>query len=421
MKKTIALLILSSSLANGLEAQETQAKLNTWTIGGNIGHIYDLPTTFFVSEEMEKDEVWGLNGNHTSFDIGLGGYIEKQLSPILGLQLGLDLGKSTGQNNDQHYEGKHVNLSLTSTWNLSNYSKKNEINDWGFYGLLGGSVIGYKADRYFNDPLTDNNGTVMDRNGSSRDNSIKFLGGFGLRRHLSPNFRVELESIYNLILNDSFDADRFEQIGNRDSYLRTSIGIAYTFGKGNSMHQVSNTSKAYYWDSKLVSDNVPTKASVNALIDEKMATTKADLEETKARLDALEADLNKQKALLDKYQMEKSKTPEVIAAIQAQVFNVYFATGSSYITNEYKKVLTQLGLVLKENSALNATAIGFTDVTGSESLNVKLRKARAEAVKSFLIENVGIDASRISVTTSTDNIEGNDLRHLNRRTDIIIK
>ncbi|MGB0884778.1 MAG: hypothetical protein ACPGTG_08680, partial [Flavobacteriales bacterium] len=184
-------------------------------------------------------------------------------------------------------------------------------------------------------------------------------GGLGLRRHISSNFRVELESTYNTVFKYNFDAEEIEEDYTRDAYLRTTLGIAYTFGKGNSMHEVSNHSKEYFWESELASENVPTEENVGALVDGKLAGTKAEMEAAKAKLAALEDDLKRQKALLDKYQMEKSKTPETVTAIQAQVFNVYFATGSSYITDEYKKILVQLGTVLKDNKDLNATAIGF--------------------------------------------------------------
>lgn len=431
MKKTLALLILSGSLVSGLKAQEpvmgdaTSGKLNTWSIGAHIGHVYDLPTSIFASSEFGED-MWGLNGDDTKFDIGYGLYVEKQISPIIGLQLGYDMAEITGQNAEgEYYEGEFSNISLAGTINFSNFTVKRERSKFGFYGKLGAALNSFESQRYFVNRVTDNAGNVININTAQNADKtrLNILGGLGLRYHVSSNFRVELESIGNWVLSEDFDGDALaaaQKDGNGDMYLYTTIGAAYTFGKGRSMHEVSKNSKDYFWDSELAKKNSIDSNDVKAIVEAEVADTKADVVATKEKLAQLEADLKKQRQMLEDYKKENMKKP-VVKAIQAQAFQVYFATGSDYINEEYQKVLTQLGAILKDNKDLKAVVTGFTDKRGTEKLNSKLRERRAKSVKKFLIKNVGIEKDRISTETSTQNIVGGDVYHLNRKVEIILK
>ena len=432
MKKTLALLILSGSLFNGFQAQAqdmgsaTSGKLNTWSIGAHVGHVYDLPTGIFAAATNDADDMWGLNGDNTSFDIGYGLYIEKQISPIIGLQLGYDMAEITGQNSVEYYEGEFSNISLVGTINFSNFTMKRERNKFGFYGKLGGGLNSFEAQRYFNRIEVDKDGKPINLNKEQKADKtrLNLLAGLGLRYHVSSNFRIELESTGNWVLSEDFDGDALAvraDDGSGDMYLYTTIGAAYTFGKGRSMHEVSKNSKDYFWDSELAQENNKVDSNyIKSIVDAEVADTKADVVATKEKLAQLEADLKKQRQMLEDYKKENMKKP-VVSAIQSQAFQVYFATGSDYINEEYQKVLTQLGAILKDNKELSATVTGFTDKRGSEGVNSKLRERRAKAVKKFLTKNVGIDKSRISTSTSTQNIVGGDVYHLNRKVEVILK
>jgi OOP family OmpA-OmpF porin len=403
----------------------TSGKLNTWSIGAHIGHVYDLPTSIFASSSFKSD-LWGLNGGDTKFDIGYGLYVEKQISPIIGVQLGYDKAEITGQNSKEYYEGDFSTISLAGTVNFSNFTVKRERNKFGFYGKFGAAVNSFESQRYFVKRVTDNTGAVININRlqDADKTRLNVLGGLGLRYHVSSNFRIELESVGNWVLSEDFDGDAFastngEGIG--DTYLYTTIGAAYTFGRGRSMHEVSKNSKDYFWDSELAKDNNTIDSNyIKSIVDAEVADTKADVVATKEKLAQLEADLKKQRQMLEDYKKESMKKP-VVKAIPTQAFQVYFATGSDYINEEYQKVLTQLGAILKDNKELKATVTGFTDKRGAEKLNSKLRERRAKSVKKFLIKNIGIEKDRISTDTSTQNIIGGDVYHLNRKVEVILK
>jgi len=86
--------------------------------------------------------------------------------------------------------------------------------------------------------------------------------------------------------------------------------------------------------------------------------------------------------------------------------------------------LSQLVTFLKAHPERHVTIEGYTDSMGSASQNLALSQRRAEAVRSFLIQN-GIDAARITATgygeaspLAPNNTEAGRLQ--NRRVEVII-
>ncbi len=73
---------------------------------------------------------------------------------------------------------------------------------------------------------------------------------------------------------------------------------------------------------------------------------------------------------------------------------IYFATGRADLTENSRVILDKVVRTLMENSKIEVEIRGHTDNTGSYQTNMRLSKARADAVKLYLI-NYGIDAARI--------------------------
>jgi len=92
--------------------------------------------------------------------------------------------------------------------------------------------------------------------------------------------------------------------------------------------------------------------------------------------------------------------PEAVIQELQKTLNDYakvilFDYGTSSISDQSNQVLSDIIVVLKEYSNARFTIEGHTDSIGSYGLNKRLSDARANAVKSFLVEN-GIDSSRLS-------------------------
>ena len=78
---------------------------------------------------------------------------------------------------------------------------------------------------------------------------------------------------------------------------------------------------------------------------------------------------------------------------------VTFQIGKSKLSNEAKANLSMLAEVIKTGDAnMVYTVTGYADAgTGSKSLNERLSKKRAEAVKDFLVKECGVNESQLEV------------------------
>jgi outer membrane protein OmpA-like peptidoglycan-associated protein len=75
---------------------------------------------------------------------------------------------------------------------------------------------------------------------------------------------------------------------------------------------------------------------------------------------------------------------------------ILFNSNSDVIQPESYGALQDIANVLKENPAVKVSITGHTDADGNDQLNLELSKRRAEAVKTALNKNFGIDANRMT-------------------------
>jgi outer membrane protein OmpA-like peptidoglycan-associated protein len=110
------------------------------------------------------------------------------------------------------------------------------------------------------------------------------------------------------------------------------------------------------------------------------------------------------------------------ATSRAVLHDVTFATGSSALTPAIQRSLRTTAASLLAEPAARFEVAGYTDNTGSRSVNERLSQARAESVRSYLVE-VGVPADRLTArgygpvdpVASNDTAEG---RGLNRRVEL---
>jgi OOP family OmpA-OmpF porin len=103
---------------------------------------------------------------------------------------------------------------------------------------------------------------------------------------------------------------------------------------------------------------------------------------------------------------------------------VTFKTNSAVITPTSKLVLDSAVAYLKARPNAAAEVRGHTDSVGNDEANMRLSKARAEAVRDYLIAG-GIDAGRLTANGygETEHIAPNDTpagREQNRRVTLRI-
>lgn len=104
---------------------------------------------------------------------------------------------------------------------------------------------------------------------------------------------------------------------------------------------------------------------------------------------------------------------------------ISFRSGQAELLSESHQALESIAQFLKENPELRLEIQGHTDSQGNESFNLDLSQRRAEAVRSYLVEELGIEADRLSAkgygesSPVADNLteEG---RRMNRRIALLI-
>ncbi len=80
--------------------------------------------------------------------------------------------------------------------------------------------------------------------------------------------------------------------------------------------------------------------------------------------------------------------------------DVSFAIGSAQISAAAMSLLAQFGPVLKRNeqSGNKVVFVGHTDASGSQQLNQRLSKQRAEAVRQYFIKDFGVAPSFLAAS-----------------------
>lgn len=104
---------------------------------------------------------------------------------------------------------------------------------------------------------------------------------------------------------------------------------------------------------------------------------------------------------------------------------IYFDFNKSSIKPESRPTLDRAVKIMKDNPRIRVRIEGHTDSVGSDSYNQQLSQRRADSVKAYLVQDGGIDASRIISSgrgegepiASNDTDEG---RSMNRRIEFVV-
>ena len=103
---------------------------------------------------------------------------------------------------------------------------------------------------------------------------------------------------------------------------------------------------------------------------------------------------------------------------------ILFPTGKYTLNSKAQQDLSQFAVSMKQNPLTDAQILGFTDNTGSYSVNEKLSNERASAVMTYLV-NSGVSPTRLTAKgiPMADYVASNETaagRAQNRRVEIYI-
>ncbi len=109
-----------------------------------------------------------------------------------------------------------------------------------------------------------------------------------------------------------------------------------------------------------------------------------------AKLQRLTASYQQQLAALES---QHSQAGQLQA--ESLLMSLQFSTGSSDIAAHYQEQVSALAQILNNSPTMKIDLSGYTDLTGEESLNQTLSKARVESVKTLLMAQ-GVDEQQIA-------------------------
>lgn len=108
-----------------------------------------------------------------------------------------------------------------------------------------------------------------------------------------------------------------------------------------------------------------------------------------------------------------------------RLYGLTFAVGSSTIESQYFPILTKVQQAISTFPNSTVTIEGHTDSFGGDEANMRLSQERADAVRQYLLANMGFDPGRIEAVGygETQPVASNETREgraRNRRIDVVI-
>ncbi|MCZ4225407.1 OmpA family protein [Pedobacter rhodius] len=396
--------LFAGTAAMAQEPASTATPFRTWSIGVNAGVLTPL------SPLGGKND---FSNNKSSLGYGL--YIKKQFTPYFSLRLDGVRGKLKGDNAEA-YESGLVNNSpvrafdtelqysgtLNAVVNLFNIDMFKKENVLQLYTSVGAGLAGYKPT------ITTAAGTSLYA-GDKTISELIIPVGLGAKFKISDGVNFDLGWTITYVDGDNLDG---YYRGSNDKYNYAYAGLEFAIGKGKQLAFHNPVAATY--DEALAAKN-----AANAL--------KGDLDAQKAENARLRSDLNSLLTdtdgdgvadKLDKCPGTPSatvvdgagcplKTPEKVVekvvvteedrkVVAEAIKNLEFDLNKATIRSKSFASLNRVAaLLVQKNFSLKLA--GHTDNTGSDALNLRLSKARAESVKAYLVSQ-GANASRIEAT-----------------------
>jgi outer membrane protein OmpA-like peptidoglycan-associated protein len=365
---------------------------------------------------------WGLDFNYF-------------FNPVIGTELSASMGWVRPDNSSMRKD------YITYLYPVNANLKFNFLSKGKFipYGLVGAGML-YWDVRDVTDveegyPLFKRDGWSI--HGCMQKDVIA-NAGLGFHYFLSKNFVLESSFRYHMIVEAEKDMSGY---GNHHSGLwevRMGLGVVFGNKKPKVDTQKLERERQAKLDAEAAERNRIAKLEAEKAEAERQSNLNVDKleKEKQARLDSEKLEREKQTRLeAERREKEKQleaekKENERLALLESQKTRdivsqtIFFLVGGFKITDTEKVKLTKIIQILKENPTIRVEIQGYSDITGTRELNMRLTKERADSVKNYLIEN-GIQANRLtSVGYGPDNpISTNDTnegRARNRRVEFKI-
>jgi outer membrane protein OmpA-like peptidoglycan-associated protein len=385
----------------------TPPKYNRLSVGVQATHLYDLRYESYddLQNGFSGEDMQGLNGGKSRFDMAYGLNVAYQFSPILAVDLYGMLGSMSGANQIEYYQsnirvmGLGANVALktakTSQYRLVPYLRF--ATGWS----------AYDATRYF---------ILDDVDFSSEKGSTWHYNlGIGANVHLNNQWSMFAQSVFNVVATDAWDGYNYG--AGKDHMVKTTLGVRFTFGNKSR----PNLNRAEAWQGQTDPELLASQERLNdglRAVNEKVFDLETSQAAQKNRLEAAIQELKNETnpdsllALIDRrisqYQAEL-KSGEVSA--------IYFDFNRAEVKAAGQMVIADVAKLMKSNPNWKVSVSAFNDPVGNDQANQEIRNARREAVKKALVAQ-GIAANRIEFKEWQGVYTGND--QIDRRAELRI-
>ncbi|RZK41181.1 MAG: OmpA family protein [Pedobacter sp.] len=436
--KSLSTALAAVCISTGVQAQVPTASrfstqdFSTWSLGVHGGLL--TPRTIFGNQSHQFQT--------PNEGIGYGGYIKKQILPAFGLQADFLAGKTGelrrangvgGFTANSGYQTKiQWSGALTAVFNVANININQEHGVLVPYVKAGAGYMSSGATTTgFNDPSAGA--------GSYRESWFVPVGA-GFKLGISRGINLDFGYDVNFVKSGKFDGMN----GNtNDRFAYAHAGLQFSLGrKGKPQLQNHSSLAALRIQSKEESEELRralSTAEQNAARDrEQYAKDMADNDgdgvankfdkcpdtPTGTVVDGSGCPLKVPAPQITERVTERVIVTEADRKVVADaIANLEFDLGKATIRSKSYTTLNRVAALLMEKN-FSLKLAGHTDNTGSDALNLRLSKDRAESVKAYLVSQ-GANASRIEAVgfgkgqpiASNNTAEG---RQQNRRVEFTL-
>lgn len=272
---------------------------------------------------------------------------------------------------DEKFKYKYATADLDVMLNMVNLIAKGNYHPLNVY-LIGGVGINYAWDNDDVPALRNYIATIDSRNRLTHNYRV----GTMLDVRVAPNWSVNLEVAGNS-LGDRFNS---KESGSGDWQLTAQVGVTYKFGRAlklRSSKKEANAGTVEPAAVDVVPETVPASTSVEVVKPEpKPAPAPAPTPAPAKPAVTVPKDISR---------------------------NIFFEIRDAKIAPAEQAKLAEVAKWLKENPTAKVVVTGYADKeTGTEAINARLSRLRAESVAKELTRRYGIEESRITTKSKGD-------------------
>lgn len=362
MKKSLLIAALAFGVMSASaqdQAIATPRFVDNWSIGVDGGVMSPLKGHSFF-QNMRAG--WGL-------------HLDKQITPVFGMGV----------------EGQ-VGIN-TSTWNGGESNKLAFDNLYvGLYGKVNlfNLFCGYHCKhRYFDIEAVAGAGwgQFIEKSCNGGDyNYFQTAAGLNFNYNATENLTISLKPRVNWIMTGGDWDNTSCAYDAHQAYFQLFASVSYNINPGFTCVRPYD------------------QAEVDAL-NARIADLQGQLDGCNAACNDWQAKANALAAELAACEARKAVVKEVVTNNNNSVRYVFYKVGSSKITSDQQPNVEMIAAYLKNHPEAKVVIKGYASPEGSLELNQKLAAARAESVKTSLVNKYKIAADRISA-------EGEGIGHM---------